>query len=265
MPFALSGITITQTDEAAKTITAVVAIANGIRVTCADHGFAVGQIITHTGTTGYNGQWVISAVPSSGTYDIVSQSYDGAGVSPLIFSVTSTGSVARGDASPAGLSAISGVTTWQLVGGAKPITYYSIPNNVRLVISGLLRIPRGHVIIMQGDYGSSGRVHLSGGRLWIDKRLSRFGGVSYQGEDAIVFTGATGTGGRSWENPPQAFLHLETGEFTQWCSPGPSSASRTLIPEHAVIGRKPTPTASTTNPSPIPRPPTGPGSQPSTS
>ena len=215
MSFTLSGTTITQANEAPKTITSVTNPTNGIRVACAAHGFVTGNVVLITGTPSYNGRWIVSGVLNSETFDITNQSFDGAGVNPLVFVGTATGTVARGDANLSGLGSIAGVTTWQITGGAKPITWYVLSSSMRLVVTGLMRIPQGNVLVIQGDFGFNGRLHQSGGDIWIDKRMSRFGGVSYQPEDAIIFRGGTGTGGRSWENPPQAFIHLESGNFIQ--------------------------------------------------
>ena len=216
MSFTLSGNTVTQSNDAAKTITGVSAVTGGIRLAITDHGYGIGQVLRVTGTGVYDGYWAISAVPNGSAVDITNQSFDGVGVSPLAFSASATGQAARGDGDLSGLSGIAGVTTWTLSSGAKPITWYVLPSTMRLSITGLLRIPRGNVLVMQGTSVSNGRIHTNGGDLWIDKRLNRFGGFSFQQEDAILFTGANGTGGSSWGNPPDALLHLDTGTFTQW-------------------------------------------------
>jgi hypothetical protein len=216
MSFTLSGSVITQSNETAKTITAVAAATGGIRVTVSAHGYNIGDAIEIAGTTSYNGFWIISNVTSLDTFDIVGQSFDPEGTLPLAFVSTQTGTAARGDANLNGLAAIAGVTTWDTSGTMRLLNYV-FSTTLSLTVSGSLRIPRGQCLVVPGSFATSGRVRISGGgRLRIDKRMNRFGGVSYQAQDAILFTGSTGTGGSPWATLPTCFLYLNVGRFEQY-------------------------------------------------
>ena len=103
MAFSLSGSVITQSNEAAKAITAVASGGTDLlQFSVAAHGYAVGDLVWVTGTTSYNGAYLIDTI---NTNDFIVSDTNLAGVqNPFV--ATQTGTVEKGDADLSGLSSI---------------------------------------------------------------------------------------------------------------------------------------------------------------
>lgn len=165
-----SGV-ITQANESGKSITAVATITGGIRVTVSAHGYSNGDFIQQTGTTDYNGAWIVSNIATN-TYDIINQWYlnDSGNVVSLAFNVTRTGTAARGDKNPR--NTLTGVTN--LTVGNHRTT--SIGTN-RLKVNGALLIdPETDLLVC--NRGNAG-IEISGnGQLYLG-RAQRVSGYNY--------------------------------------------------------------------------------------
>jgi hypothetical protein len=131
MTFSVAGSIITQTNEAGIAITAAASITGGVRFTCTQ-SYAAGNVVRITGTTSYNGNWMIAARTAT-TFDVL-QSAQGTGIT---FVSSQSGTAARGDASLAGLSGLSGVTTTS-VDASSGYVIYLLGDNVKLQINGTL-------------------------------------------------------------------------------------------------------------------------------
>lgn len=105
MPWASSAGVITATADAGISITAAASVAGGVRFT-ATNSYAQGDPVTITGTTDYNGNWIVSAVTGT-TFDVVDQIKIDR--TALAFTSSQTGTVARG-VTTAGLNGVTGVT-----------------------------------------------------------------------------------------------------------------------------------------------------------
>ena len=136
MTFSVSGSVITQANETGISITAVASITGGVRFTCTQ-SYAAGNHVRITGTTSYNGDWVVSAATGT-TFDVL-QSVNGGSIA---FVSSQSGTAARGDSSLAGLSGIAGVTTRSIIQGGPdaPNRVVYILSNVRLSTTGVLTI-----------------------------------------------------------------------------------------------------------------------------
>lgn len=126
-----------QYNETAKSFTAVAAVTGGIRISCTAHGYSVGDFVFVDGVdNAYDGCWFVSAV-STNTFDITGQ--EGITNVALAFSVTTTGTVARGDKSLAGLIGLAGVYTLSSGTGVYLRAYYYIDLlGQNIIISGAL-------------------------------------------------------------------------------------------------------------------------------
>jgi hypothetical protein len=131
--FSVAGSIITQTNESGIAITAAASIAGGVRFTCTQ-SYAVGNVIRITGTTSYNGNWMVAAATGT-TFDVL-QSAQGTEIS---FVSSQTGTAARGDRSLSGLSGLAGVTT-SSVDGSSGYVIYLLGDNVKLQVNGTLII-----------------------------------------------------------------------------------------------------------------------------
>jgi|688.fasta_scaffold01162_53 hypothetical protein len=107
MSFSLSGSVITQSNEAGIAITAAASITGGVRFTCTQ-SYAAGNVVRITGTTSYNGNWMVAAVTGT-TFDVLESAQGTA----ITFVSSQTGTAARGDASLAGISGEL-LGNWQL-------------------------------------------------------------------------------------------------------------------------------------------------------
>ena len=136
MTFSVAGSIITQANESGIAITAAASITGGVRFTCTQ-SYAAGNHVRITGTSSYNGDWVVSAATGT-TFDVL-QSVSGGSIA---FVSSQSGTAARGDSSLAGLSGISGVTTRSIIQGGPqdPNRVVYILSNVRLRITGMLTI-----------------------------------------------------------------------------------------------------------------------------
>jgi hypothetical protein len=107
MSFSYSNGVITQSNEASKSITA---FANGgsdtLTVSVSAHGYSAGDLVDITGTTNYNGVYIINSVTTN-SFNI--DNTDIFGVDNA-FAGTETGSVERGDKDLSGMAGLTGVT-----------------------------------------------------------------------------------------------------------------------------------------------------------
>jgi hypothetical protein len=133
MTFSVAGSIITQANESGIAITAAASITGGVRFTCTQ-GYVVGNVVRITGTTSYNGNWMVAAATGA-TFDVL-QSAQGTGIG---FVSSQTGTAARGDASLAGLSGLAGVTTTSLDASSGYVVYL-LGDNVKLQVNGTLII-----------------------------------------------------------------------------------------------------------------------------
>jgi hypothetical protein len=133
MTFSVSGSIITQANEAALAITAAAEITGGVRFTCTN-AYAVGNVVRIAGTTNYNGDWIIGAATGT-TFDVL----ESATGTSITFVSSQTGTAARGDASLAGLTGLTGVTT-TIIDSSSGFVIYSLADAVKLQINGTLII-----------------------------------------------------------------------------------------------------------------------------
>lgn len=133
MAFSVSGSIITQANESGIAITAAASIAAGVRFTCTQ-SYAVGNVVRITGTTNYNGNWMVAAVTGT-TFDVLESAQGTA----IAFVSSQTGTAARGDASLAGISGLAGVTTTTLDASSGYVVYL-LGDNVKLQVNGTLII-----------------------------------------------------------------------------------------------------------------------------
>jgi hypothetical protein len=148
MPFSLSGNVITQANESGIAITAAASITGGVRFTCTQ-SYAVGNLIRITGTTNYNGEWIVAAATGT-TFDVL-QSVTGGSIT---FVSSQTGTAARGNSSLAGLVGLSGVTTrtYSQGGSFAPNRVVYILSDRRLRITGTLAISPRLEALEFGDF-----------------------------------------------------------------------------------------------------------------
>jgi hypothetical protein len=133
MTFSVAGSIITQANESGIAITAAASIAGGVRFTCTQ-AYAAGNVVRITGTTNYNGNWMVSA--ATGTTFDVRESAQGTGIT---FFSSQSGTAARGDSSLAGLTGLAGVTTTS-VDASSGYVIYLLGDNVKLQVNGTLII-----------------------------------------------------------------------------------------------------------------------------
>lgn len=133
MTFTVAGLIITQANETGIAITAAASITGGVRFTCTQ-SYAVGNVVRITGTTNYNGNWIVAAVTGT-TFDVLESAQGTA----ITFVSSQTGTAARGDASLAGISGLAGVTTTTL-DASSGFVIYTLADNVKLQIDGTLII-----------------------------------------------------------------------------------------------------------------------------
>ena len=131
MTFSVAGSIITQANESGIAITAAASITGGVRFTCTQ-GYAVGNVVRITGTASYNGNWMVAAGTGT-TFDVL----ESAQGTPITFVSSQTGTAARGDASLAGISGLTGVTTTTLDASSGYVVYV-LADNVKLQINGTL-------------------------------------------------------------------------------------------------------------------------------
>jgi hypothetical protein len=145
MSFSLAGSVITQANEAGIAITAAASITGGVRFTCTQ-SYAVGNLVRITGTTSYNGEWIVAAVTGT-TFDVLLSAKGDA----LAFVSSQTGTAARGDSSLAAIAGIAGVTT-RAINQGYLVTHTTYLMNLQLVVTGSLRInPRLEML----EFGTS--------------------------------------------------------------------------------------------------------------
>lgn len=133
MTFSVAGSIITQANETGIAITAAASITGGVRFTCTQ-AYAVGDVVRITGTTNYNGNWMVAAVTGT-TFDVLESAQGTA----ITFVSSQTGTAARGDASLAGISGLAGVTTTTLDASSGYVVYL-LSDNVKLQVNGTLII-----------------------------------------------------------------------------------------------------------------------------
>jgi hypothetical protein len=133
MTLSVAGSIITQANESGIAITAAASITGGVRFTCTQ-GYAVGNVVRITGTTSYNGNWMVAAGTGT-TFDVL----ESAQGTPITFVSSQTGTAARGDASLAGISGLAGVTTTTLDASSGYVVYL-LADNVKLQVNGTLII-----------------------------------------------------------------------------------------------------------------------------
>lgn len=133
MTFTVAGSIITQANEAGIAITAAASITGGVRFTCTQ-SYAVGNVVRITGTTSYNGDWIVAAVTGT-TFDVLESAQGTA----ITWVSSQTGTAARGDASLAGISGLTGVTTTTL-DSSSGFVIYTLADDVKLQIDGTLII-----------------------------------------------------------------------------------------------------------------------------
>jgi hypothetical protein len=133
MTFTVAGSIITQANEAGIAITGATSITGGVRFTCTQ-SYAVGNVIRITGTTNYNGDWMVAAVTGT-TFDVLESAQGKA----ITFVSSQTGTAARGDSSLAGLTGLTGVTS-TAIDSSSGFVIYSLADTVKLQINGTLII-----------------------------------------------------------------------------------------------------------------------------
>jgi hypothetical protein len=133
MTFSVAGSIITQANESGIAITAAASITGGVRFTCTQ-SYAAGNVVRITGTTSYNGNWMV-ADRTATTFDVLESAQGTA----ITFVSSQTGTAARGDASLAGISGLTGVTTTTLDASSGYVVYM-LADNVKLQINGTLII-----------------------------------------------------------------------------------------------------------------------------
>jgi hypothetical protein len=133
MTFSVAGSVITQANESGIAITGAASIAGGVRFTCTQ-SYVAGNVVRITGTTSYNGNWMVAARTAT-TFDVL-ESAQGTGIT---FVSSQSGTAARGDASLAGLSGLTGVTTTS-VDASSGYVIYLLGDNVKLQVNGTLVI-----------------------------------------------------------------------------------------------------------------------------
>ena len=133
MTFSLAGSVITQSNETGIAITAAASITGGVRFTCTQ-SYAAGNLVRITGTTNYNGEWIVDAATGT-TFDVKLSAKGDA----LAFVSSQSGTAARGDSSLAAIAGIAGVTT-RAINQGYLITHTTYLMNLQLVVTGSLLI-----------------------------------------------------------------------------------------------------------------------------
>jgi len=133
MTFSVAGSVITQANESGISITGAASITGGVRFTCTQ-SWAVGNVVRITGTTDYNGNWMVAARTAT-TFDVLESAQGTA----ITYVSSQSGTAARGDASLAGISGLTGVTTTNL-DSSSGFVVYTLADNVKLQINGTLII-----------------------------------------------------------------------------------------------------------------------------
>jgi len=211
MSFSYAAGVITQANEAGKSITAVAAIAGGLRFTVLANGYSDGDFVLITGTTDYNGAWTISNVAADAFDVLLDNNLSGI----PSFTSSQTGTAARGDKDLSGFTGLTGVIT-EASGTGTP-TVYSL-SAVALQMNGALRHnPDEEVLIFDSScdpdatnaimyingYYKYGNVFVAGAGL---KRSKATGLIFYQ--DPIWNTRFTGF----WNDNGKAGIRVE-GSF----------------------------------------------------
>ena len=129
MTFSVAGSVITQANESGISITGAASITGGVRFTCTQ-SWAVGNVVRITGTTNYNGNWMVAARTAT-TFDVLESAQGTA----ITYVSSQSGTAARGDASLAGISGLAGVTTTNLDSSSGYVVYL-LADNVKLQING---------------------------------------------------------------------------------------------------------------------------------
>jgi hypothetical protein len=178
MGITYSGGVLTQASEAGKTISAVASMTDGIRLTITSHGYSAGDAILITGTTSYNGDWIVSSVYDSNNIDIVSQYFPTG--SALAYISSQTGTSAKGDKNLAALTGLTGVT---VINSGTDKVIYSISSSVTtLNINGLLKIdPDKELLIL-----SASTVVVQTGYFVYGKRYTLNGFTKYSSSLGII-------------------------------------------------------------------------------
>lgn len=136
MSFSKSGSVIIQDNEAGKSITAVAdGGSNELDLTVTSHGYSAGDLVVVTGTTSYNGTYIISSIVDANTVAIPDRDIDG---NQNAFGSTETGTVARGDKDLSGMTGLTGVTKTVIGTGDRARVSYDLANPTYLLISGSL-------------------------------------------------------------------------------------------------------------------------------
>ena len=136
MSFSKSGNVITQANEAGKSITAVAdGGSNELDLTVASHGYSAGDLVVVTGTTSYNGTYIVSSSVDANTVAIPDRDIDG---NQNAFGSTETGTVARGDKDLSGMTGLTGVNKTVIGTGDRARVSYDLANPMYLVIQGSL-------------------------------------------------------------------------------------------------------------------------------
>lgn len=161
MSFSYSSSVITQSNEAGKSITSVSSVTGGVTVTVTSHGYSNDDYIEISGTTDYNGGWVISNTTTN-TFDIVDQFFSDK--TSLAFVSSQTGTAARGDKDISGVNGLTGVTTTTI----DDVTYYDIGTN-RMVVNGALKHDNVfHKLVSSHNPSGSGNYDNGSGNAAID-------------------------------------------------------------------------------------------------
>lgn len=133
MTFSVAGSIITQANESGIAITAAASITGGVRFTCTQ-SYAAGNLVRITGTTNYNGEWIVAAATGT-TFDVLLSAKGDA----IAFVSSQSGTAARGDSSLAAIAGIAGVTT-RAINQGYLVTHTTYLMNLQLVVTGSLRI-----------------------------------------------------------------------------------------------------------------------------
>ena len=207
MTFSLAGSIITQANESGIAITAAASITGGVRFTCTQ-AYAAGNLIRITGTTNYNGEWIVDAATGT-TFDVKWSAKGDA----LDFVSSQTGTAARGDSSLAAMAGIAGVTTRAINQGYLVTrTTYVLPS-MRLVVTGSLRINPG---IEQIEHGTTAPLNEllvnSGGVLSVVERY----GATYGIREWHRVTRIRNTNGTEHWTPEGASIIINSGGTFNW-------------------------------------------------
>ena len=151
MAITLSGTTLTQANETAKSIISVATHADGINVEVTAHAYVAGDWVRVTGTTDYNGDYEVLAVIDTNQF-----------IMNATFTSTQTGSVARGDKDYSDLESLTGIEVLDLGVTDYPYKIYDA-TDFTLEISGSIRQNHFEEFLLVDQFNvANGGIHTCG-------------------------------------------------------------------------------------------------------